>query len=64
MDGAADGKVIENLYHTKDVNIGIVISEATQLDSKMKGCKFDEHKMPNKRLYFVRCGGESSNLVS
>jgi hypothetical protein len=28
MDGAADGKVIENLYHTKDVNIRIVISPA------------------------------------
>jgi hypothetical protein len=35
MDGAADGKVIENLYHTKDVNIGIVISQVPQLNSKM-----------------------------
>jgi hypothetical protein len=36
MDGAADGKVIENVYHTKDVNIGIVISQAPQLDSKIR----------------------------
>jgi hypothetical protein len=64
MDGAADGKVLENLYHTKDVNIRIVISQSPQLDSKIKGCKFNEHKMLNKRLYLVRCGGESSNLVS
>jgi hypothetical protein len=64
MDGAADGKEIENLYHSKDVNIRIVISQAPQLDSKMKGCKFNEHKMPNTRLYLVRCDGESSNLVS
>ncbi len=32
MDGAADGKVIENLYHTKDVNIRIVISQVPQLE--------------------------------
>lgn len=32
MDGAADGKVIENLYRTKDVNIRIVISQVPQLE--------------------------------